>query len=432
MQHIDRRRLIAAAAAGVAWAAAPRAFARTAGRYQALEALLDGWVAQGRVSGAALAIVRPGRFAPDYLFAGRTAFEGGQPVSARTLWRIYSMTKPVTGVAAIQRVAAGRITLDTPVGESLPGWSAMRVAIAPDQGLEARPAERPVRLRHLLTHTAGLTYTIVGDGPLEREYRRLGIAPTGSLALRPGDTPAPDLQTMCARLATLPLRTEPGTAYRYSVALDVAGGLLERLAGAPLDAVLERQLFAPLGMRDTGWWVGERDRPRLAAAYGWQNPATGQMLDKPVRVDGPERSDYDQKPVLLAGGAGLVSTVADYARFAQMLLNEGQFDGRTIMPRGAARLAMSNLLEPGVYYEGNLGYGAGGQVTLADTRATSPAGRPPGVFGWSGAAGTRFHVDPVRQYAMVLMVQYLPPARFPIADELQAGLNAVVEPAPRA
>lgn len=428
MQALDRRRLIAAAAAGVAMAAAPRAFARSAGRYDALQALLDGWVAQGRVPGAALAIIRPGRFAPDMMFTGRTAFEGGQSVDARTLWRIYSMTKPVTGVAAIQQVAAGRLALDTPVGEHLPGWGEMRVLTSPDQSLDAAPAQAPVRLRHLLTHTAGLTYTIVGDGPLEKEYRRLGIAPTGSLALRPGDTPAPDLQEMVARLATLPLRTEPGKAYRYSVGLDVAGAVLERAAGAPLDALFERQLFGPLAMRDTGWMVAERDRPRFAAAYGWQNPATGQMLDKGVRVDGPERSDYYQKPLLLAGGAGLVSSLWDYARFAQMLLNEGQFEGRTIVPRGAARLAMSNLLEPGVYYQGDLGYGAGGQVTLADTRRNSPTGRPPGVYGWSGAAGTRFHVDPVRQYAMVLMVQYLPPMRWPLADELQAGLNAAMEP----
>lgn len=432
MQDVNRRQLIAAAAAGMAWAAAPRAFARSAHRYDALHALIDRWVAQGRVPGAALAIVRPGRFAPDYLFAGRTAFDGGTAVDARTLWRVYSMTKPVTGVAAIQQVAAGRLTLDTPVGAHLPGWSAMRVAIAPDQGLDARPAERPVRLRHLLTHTAGLTYTIAGDGPLEREYRRLGIAPTGTLAFRPGDAPVPDLQTMCARLATLPLRTEPGRAFRYSVGLDVAGGLLERVAGVPLDLLFERQLFGPLGMRDTGWWVAERDRPRFAAAYAWQDPATMRMREAPVRVDGPDRSDYHQKPQLLAGGAGLVSTVADYARFAQMLLNDGQFEGRPVMPRGAARLAMSNLLEPGVFYEGNMGYGAGGLVTLFDTRAGSPTGQPAGVYGWSGAAGTRFHVDPVRQYAMVLMVQYLPPARFPLADELQAQLNVVMESAPRA
>lgn len=431
MQTFDRRRLITTAAACVALAATPRAFARSASRYDGLQALLDSWVAQGRIPGAALAIMRPGRFAPDYVLAGRTAFEGGAPVDQRTLWRVYSMTKPVTGIACMQQVAAGRLTLDTAVGEHLPGWRAMRVLVSPDQSLEARPAEAPVRLRHLLTHTAGLTYTIVGDGPLEREYRRLGIAPTGSLALRPGDTPAPDLQTMCERLATLPLRTEPGRAYRYSVALDVAGGLLERVAGAPLDRVFERQLLGPLGMRDTGWQVAERDRPRFAAMYGWADIRTMQALDRPVRVDGPERSDYYQRPVLLAGGAGLVSTVADYARFAQMLLNEGQFEGRTILPQGTARLAMSNLMEKGVFFQGDQGYGAGGSVSLADTRLALTAGRPPGVFGWAGAAGTLFHVDPVRRYAMVLMVQYLPSERWPLRDELQAGLNAALDPQAR-
>jgi CubicO group peptidase (beta-lactamase class C family) len=423
----QRRALLQAAAAGATLAAAP-GFARTATRYEALEAFLDAQLKAGRVPGAIVAIVRPGRFRPDYIAAGTTEFGGGRAVDRHTLFRIFSMTKCVTGVAAMQAVGDGKLSIDTPVGDVLPAFSRMTVLLDPAKDLSARPAEKPMRLRHLLTHSAGLSYTISGDGPLEREYRRLGLAPTGSLAFRPGDTPAPDLQTFAERLATVPLVFEPGTSWRYSVSLDLAGALLEKLDGKPLDRVYEDRLFRALGMNDTGFVVAPRDRDRFAAAYGWVDPETMKPVDKPTRVDGPDKSDYFQRPTLLAGGAGLVSCAQDYAAFAQMLLNDGLFEGRRLLPAGTARLAMGNLLEPGtVYRQGKDappgGYGAGGSVSLADTRRADPAGAPSGVYGWGGAAGTLFHVDPVRQYAMVLMLQVLPSQRFPIGQELQKALN---------
>jgi CubicO group peptidase (beta-lactamase class C family) len=424
---LDRRALIRAASASVALAATP-GFARTASRYEALEAFLDTQVREGRVPGAIVAIVRPGRFRPDYLAAGVTEFGGTRAVDRHTLFRIFSMTKCITGIAAMQAVGEGKLTIDTPVAEVLPAFRSPTVLVDPAKDLTARPADKAMRLRHLLTHSAGLSYTIAGDGPLEREYRRLGLAPTGSLALRPGDTPPPDLQTFAERLATLPLVFEPGTAWRYSVSLDLAGALLERLDGKPLDRVYEDRLFRALGMTDTGFVVPPQDRARFAAAYGWVDPETMKPVDKPTRVDGPDKSDYFQRPTLLAGGAGLVSSARDYAAFAQMLLNDGLFEGRRLLPAGTARLAMGNLLEPGTsYVQGKDsppgGYGAGGAVTLSDTRRADPAGAPAQVYGWGGAAGTLFHVDPVRQYAMVLMLQVLPSQRFPIGKELQTALN---------
>ncbi|MFQ3665905.1 MAG: serine hydrolase domain-containing protein, partial [Sphingomonadaceae bacterium] len=238
----------------------------------------------------------------------------------------------------------------------------------------------------------------------------------------------PPLGEFLDRLAGLPLAYEPGSAYRYSVSLDVAGGLLEKLGGAPLDTLFERQLLGPLGMRDTGFHVPEGKRQRMSAAWAFLDPRTFEATDRPTRFDGPEATDWASPPRLLAGGAGLVSTAEDYAKFAQMLLNEGLFEGRRLLPAGVARLGMGNLLEPGVFFRGAPdrppeGYGAGGSVSLYDTRRDAPFGVPAGVYGWGGAAGTLFSVDRVRQVAVVLMLQYMPSNRFPMVRDLATALN---------
>lgn len=412
--------------AAVTGALAPApGFARTASRYAALEALLDDHVREGRIPGGVVAVVRPGRFRPDYVLAGRSAFAGGSPVSPATLWRIYSMTKPVTGIAVMQEVGAGRLGLDTALGELVSDYARMRVLVDPDKGLESREAEAPIRVRHLLTHSAGFSYHFAGDGPLEREYRRQGLIPIGNLGLglSPIDGPVPDLETFMGRLAALPLRFEPGSAYRYSLSLDVAGGMLQRLSGRPFDRLLEERLFGPLGMRDTGFTVPAAANGRLAALYAWTDPETNRPTGKPVLADAPPETAWGRPPPLPAGGAGLVSSAADFARFAQMLLNEGMFEGRRLLAPGVARLAVSNIMPPSLRFNERNGYGAGGAVSLADTRAEAPDGQPPGVFGWGGAAGTLFQVDPVRQVAVVLMLQILPAQAFPTGREFQAAIN---------
>lgn len=418
---LARRTFLGATLAGAALAAAP-AWAARGSALPRLQALLDALVADRQVPGAALAMVRRGRFRPTFLSAGTLAFDSNRPFDAGSLVRIYSMTKPVTGLAVMQQVAQGRITIDTPLADILPEFRDMRVLVDPAKGLESRPATRPILVRHLLTHTAGFSYTINGEGPLEKEYRRLGIAPTGRLPMRPGDAPPPDLRTMAARLATLPLLFEPGTAYTYSIGLDVAGAMLETLAGKPFDAVLADQLFRPLGMRDTGFWVPPAARDRFASLYAWVDPKTQKPVDTPVKADALTAPDYDARPTLLAGGAGLVSSAADYARFAQMVLNEGLFEGRRLLPVDTARLATGNLMERGVFFDKDKGYGAGGLVTLFDTRLANPAGQPAQVYGWGGAAGTLFHVDPVRGFAVVLMVQYLQ-RDLKLGERLQTALN---------
>lgn len=421
--ELNRRAMLGAAAA-TAFSAATPALAQ--GRrldFSALQALIDNYVGSGRVPGAIAAVVRGGRFAPVYLTSGRIAFETYLPVLPSTLWRIYSMTKPITGMAVMQQVALGRLTLDTPISDILPEFKSMQVLTDPERSLASKPTDKPILVRHLLTHTAGLSYTIVGNGPLEREYRRLGLMPgNGTAGAQPGDGKVLPLQEFVKALATLPLYQEPGKAWRYSVALDVAGALLERLTGKTLDRVFQEQLFAPLEMHHTSFALQDADKRRLSSNYAWVTPDL-KPIDKPVLIDGPARSDWNANPVLLAGGAGLLSTADNYARFAQMLLNDGQFEGRTIMPRGTARLAQSNIMPKDVFFEASKGFGAGGSVTLFDTMFGNPGGMPVGAYAWGGAAGTKFFVDPARNLAVVVMLQYLPSNRFPLNEDLALAVN---------
>lgn len=419
--NLDRRTLLSALAAAAAAPATAQLARRPAPlRHDAVQSLIDAYVKDGRVPGAVVALMEPGAHKPVFLTAGVSMFGGSDKVSPDTLWRIYSMSKPVTAWAVMQRVAAGELALDEPIAQHMPEFARMQVLIDPKAGLESRPASTPITVRHLLTHTAGFSYAISGNGPLEREYKRLGIQP-GSVPgfLQPGEGALPDLQAMTAFLAGLPLALEPGTAWKYSVGLDVAGALLERVAGETLDRVLERQLFGPLGMASTGFWA--RDAQRLAGNYLWVDRKTGKPSATPDPVMPQEKDGFTTRPRLLSGGGGLVSSARDYARFAQMVLNGGEFAGRRIVPAGTAQLALSNLLPPGVFYEGRNGYAAGGRLTLFDTREAS-VGAPSLTYGWGGAASTLFLVDRVRQFAMVAMLQIMPNGRFPFEPDMGTAL----------
>ncbi|MEI6417654.1 MAG: serine hydrolase domain-containing protein [Sphingomonadales bacterium] len=408
---IERRQLLAGLAATAFASAGP---ARAAGKLAplktgALQGMIDRFVSAGKVSGAVVALVEPGAFKPQFVTAGVTAFGGSEKVTPDTQWRIYSMSKPITAMAVMQRIATGDLKLDQPVADILPELKNLRVLADPEKGLDSVPAESAMTIRQLLTHTAGLSYSIQPNGPLEKEYKRLGIQP-GSVPgfLQPGEGPLPDLNGMVAALAGLPLWQQPGKAWRYSIGLDVAGALLERLTGQTFDQVLQQQLFGPLGMRDTGFWA--KDASRLAANYIWTMPGGTKPMAKPLPLAPLEKDGFTSRPKLLSGGGGLVASTRDYARFTQMLLNEGDFNGATVMPRGTARLAMSNLMPVGTYFEGSNGFGAGGRVTLFDTRSTGwkgAAGSPAEVYGWGGAAGTLFAVDRVRQMGVVLMLQFM-------------------------
>lgn len=433
---MDRRRFLAALAGAALTtpslvACATRwAFAHSPRRWPAVQGMVDGYVADGRVAGACAALCF-GDTAPAYLAAGRIALDSPVRFDENSICRIYSMTKPVTGVAAMILIEEGRLTLDQPVADVVPELRSLRVAIDLERGLESRPAEKTMTMRHLLTHTSGLSYWIprLGVGALPTAYRERGITP-GNYATgldQPGYGPqARSLTEMVTRVADLPLICEPGTAWNYSIGPDVMGLVIERVTGKGFDVFLRERLFEPLGMSSTGFQVASKDAKRLTTNYN----VTADGL-KP-RDSGAE-SVWLRPPALLAGGGGLLSTARDFARFGSMLLGDGALGRVRITKVETARLARSNLLPAGVVYPDGGGFGAGARVVLpgGDGRFGTP-----GTFGWGGAASTVWWIDPARRGNMVFMTQFMPTdtagpdqtlglqRRAAVRDEISAAIEA--------
>ncbi|UIJ45775.1 beta-lactamase family protein [Sphingomonas cannabina] len=397
------------------------------GRYPALKTLVDRYVAEGKTNGIVVAIGE-GSAPPTFLVAGTIAAEpGSEPAGPDSLWRVYSMTKPITAMAAMMLIEDGRMSLDQPISDFIPAFKDMKVLTDPANSLAARPAARPITIRHLLTHTAGLGYTIVTKGPLLEEYNRLGIVP-GQVDIRT-ETEArkarpASLQEFANRVASLPLIADPGTEWSYSIALDVMGAVIEKASGMTFDAFVQKRILGPLKMTSTFWQVPAADVGRLASNYAW-------VGDNRVPIDPAATSVYLQKPSFPYGGAGLVMSARDYDRFLQMLLNEGEVDGVRVMKPETVRLAMSNLLPPGVTFGGvggntggdaspEQGYGAGGSVYLRDV----PGGASKGTYGWGGAAGTVAWVDPVRKVRGTVMVNYFPSDKWPLRADVVKALYA--------
>ncbi|SFP90620.1 serine hydrolase domain-containing protein [Sphingomonas rubra] len=412
--------LLLAGAAASAQVAPPRP-APTAARLPTTQALLDGYVRDGKLAGIVVA-VGAGDRPPAVVAAGRIGGPGSPAATGDSLWRIYSMTKPITGMAAMLLVEEGKIGLDDPVSKYIPAFARMRVATSPDTSLASVPATRPITIRHLLTHTAGLSYSITAKGPLLREYERLGILPIAVNATVEAKARAARPATLAAfadRVATLPLVAQPGTKWAYSVSLDVLGRVIEVASGMPFNRFLQTRFFTPLGMTSTFFTVPAAQAGRLATNYSY-------LGDQLVPLDPAATSVFLRPPSFPYGGAGLVSSARDYDRFLHMLLNGGTLDGVRVMKPETVRLGMSNLLPAGVFFPGAAtmggkpereGYGAGGSVRLTD----QPGGPSRGTYGWGGAAGTLAWVDPVRRVRGTIMVNTLPP-RYPVGDEVGAAL----------
>lgn len=413
--------LMGAAALGVAPYAA---WAKETARWPTVQAMLESLVAERKVAGHVAGLAYGGG-AMRFPAAGRIALETGARIAdENSIWRIYSMSKPITGIAAFIAIDDGRIALDQPVADVLPGFKTIKVATDVNAGLDGRPARTPMTMRHLLTHTAGLGYSIGAPNALNTAYIMRGITPaiTPSVAnvfgTKPGAMPqAAGLSQMIERLVELPLLSEPGTAWSYSIGLDVMGAVLERVSGMSFARYLQERIFAPLDMRSTGFTVAANDLGRLSTLY-----AVGK--DGLAPVDRSAASDWLQPPTLPSGGGGLVSTARDYARFGDMLLGGGALGRARVLKPGSARLAMSNLLPPGVAGFMGGGFGAGGRIV--GTGATDGESRlgSPGSFGWGGAAGTLWYVDPAKRTQMVYMVQHLPGEAYKTADRLGTAIRA--------
>ncbi|MEA1617779.1 serine hydrolase domain-containing protein [Erythrobacter sp. T5W1-R] len=335
------------------------------------------------------------------------------PVDENSLYRIYSMSKPITGMATMILIDEGKLGLDQPLHEILPAFRDMQVLVDPKGPLDQTvKAERPITIRQLLTHTSGLGYQIISEGPLREAYNKLGLV--GGRVSRapipgfPPVTPAPDLAAFADRLATLPLMYQPATTWSYSCSIDLLGRVIEVASGMEFEAFLKQRIFEPCGMISTYMQVPQSEAGRLTDNYGIINGA-------PFPIDPGINSVYLDPPQFPTGGGGLVSSPRDYDRFLRMLLGYGAIDGNRVMSEEAVRVGVSDLLPATVNTKGSwiegAGHGAGGRST-------------PTTFGWSGAAGTVAAVDYGLGLRTGLFTQYMPSEAYPIRDEFLAAMEA--------
>jgi CubicO group peptidase (beta-lactamase class C family) len=372
------------------------------------------YIDAGRLAGTLTLITRRGKLA--YCEAlGHLELERRRPVTPDSVWRIYSMTKPITSVGLMMLYEQGRFQLNDPVAKFIPSWSNLRVFVSGNHPLfVTAPAARPMTIRDLFCHASGLTYGFMERSNVDAAYRKLAV---GDRA-KPGYT----LADMIATLAELPLEFSPGTRWNYSVATDVLGHLIEVISGQRLDAYLAEHVFGPLGMRDTGFTIRDEQVPRFATNYELQ--ADGRLK----LADDPTQSLY-RKVSLLSGGGGLVSTALDYQRFTSMLLNGGELDGMRLLGRKTVELMTTNHLPDGgeiaqlalpgtftdVPYAG-VGFGLGFSVMQSPARAHIPGS--PGTYAWGGAASTAFWIDPAEELSCVFMTQLLA-STYPTTRELR-------------
>lgn len=404
---LSRRTMIGGIAMGSAAAVLPRAAwaADSAAKlYPGTCAFVKGFVDRRELAGT-LAAIGKGQDALFTCGAGTQAMDSARPVDADTLWRLYSMTKPVTGMAAMLLIEDGKMALDQPLSDVLPAFANMQVQVTPDGSItDLKPAKGPITMRQLLTHTAGLGYGVVQKGPIKDAYAKAGIVPgqVGKIPI-PGldfGKPTASLTEFADNLAKLPLVYEPGTQWSYSVGLDLMGRVIEVASGKPFDGFLQERIFGPLGMTSTWFQVPASEVGRLTTNYA---PFSGALLP----IDPATSSIYLEKPPFPMGGAGLVSSARDYDRFLAMLLGEGATGGVRVMKTETARLAMSNLLSGKIVMDEGSGFGAGGRVSLANSQTGE------GVYGWGGAAGTIGFVDRKRGYRVAGYAQYMPAEALP-------------------
>ena len=374
-----------------------------------VSAFLRGEVASGRIPGAILLIQQHGKPVLSENFGLRNA-KAAQPITDDTIFRLYSMSKPITSVAAMMLVDDGKLALDDVVAKYVPAFAEVQVGVPQADGkLAPQPLARQITVRDLLRHTSGITYGFYGDSPVRKLYAQGGLFE--------GD---PDNAQFVARLARLPLAEQPGTLWDYGHSTDVLGRVIEIVSGMSLYQFETERLLAPLGMRDTAFFVADGAKRPLIA-----EPLPGDWFDRPVagikEATAPRRWE--------SGGAGMVGTIGDYAHFAQMLLNGGELDGRRYLSRETLALMVSDQIgegtgvrkDPEFYFPGpDSGFGFGFAV-----RTRASALLPAGEYGWDGVGGTFFFVDPADDMFVICMMQS-PSQRGRIQDELKRLVYAAM------
>ncbi|HTT84161.1 MAG TPA: serine hydrolase domain-containing protein [Rhizomicrobium sp.] len=384
--------------------------------------LNEHYVETGRYAGTLLAISRRGELV-HLGVAGLADRERGIPLREDAIFRLYSMTKPLTSVAFMMLVEEGLVSLNDPVHAFIPSWRDLGVFASGEAGAfqTKRPAAA-MRIIDLLRHTSGLTYGIQMRSNVDAAYRKCGI---GTL-----ESGVP-LDRMVGLLAAMPLEFSPGEAWNYSVSTDVLGYLIGLISGMPFETFLRTRLLDPLGMTDTDFFVPAEKHARLAACYA-MDPAGEVVLQ-----DDPATSRFRAPPQFDSGGGGLVGTAADYLKFCHMLLNGGAADGhRFIAPRTLRFMTMNHLpggkelteLSRSMFSEAvyaGLGFGLGFAVVIDRAKTMTPGNV--GEYFWGGAASTAFWVDPRDQLAVVFLTQLIPSSTWPIRQQLRTLVYAAME-----
>jgi CubicO group peptidase (beta-lactamase class C family) len=408
-----------AAIAGAPGFAALARAAEAAGlevQWPAVTAMLQKFVSEKKVAGM-VAALGWGSAAPGFIVRGKEAFDDPDMAGSNSLFRAYSQTKPITGMAAMMLIDDRKLKLDQPVADFIPEFAKMMVAIDPKKSLDARPAKNQITIRHLLTHTAGFGYASVGKDKVSAELLRLGVTP-GRVSRKqlPGmppaaPTPAPDQFVKLA--ASVPLVAEPGTEWHYSMSLDILGIVIQRAAGAKsFAAFLQERMFDPLGMTSSYFTVPGKEIPRLTGNYAL-------LGGFPLPIDPARDSVYLDAPPFAYGGSGLVCSPADYDRFLMMIANGGVVGTKRVMGAAAVQLGASNLIPEGADIKGTFvegaGHGAGGRVGF---------GADAGTFGWAGAAGTVGFVNTRIGLRAGVYVQYMPSEALPIQKDFPLAVLA--------
>jgi CubicO group peptidase (beta-lactamase class C family) len=387
------------------------------------------YVDAGRYPGTQLLIYRRGKVVHSSVL-GYADVERKVPVKDDTIFRIYSMTKPITSVAFMMLFEEGRVALDEPVHKYIPEWKNLGVFVAGTApAFATRPPSRPMLIVDLLRHTSGLTYGIQQRSNVDAAYREKKITNTGTM------------DTMIEDLSKIPLEFSPGEAWNYSVSVDVIGYLIGKISGVPFEQFLKQRIFDPLGMNDTGFHVPADKAHRFAACYSADPPERVSFVaaDRKAALylqDDPAKSPYLKPPSFISGGGGLVSTAADYLTFCRALVNGGEVGGVRLLGPKTLKLMTSNHLPGGVdlpalsrsmfaeaAYNG-IGFGLGFSVTMEPAKTLIPGSA--GEFAWGGAASTAFWVDPAEELITIFMTQLMPSSAYPLRRELRTMVYSAI------
>jgi CubicO group peptidase (beta-lactamase class C family) len=368
-------------------------------RLARLDRGLQQYVDEGRLAGAVVLVLLDGQMVYERA-VGWSDKEAGRRMTTDTIFRIASQSKAITSTALLTLVEEGKVGLNDPVSRFIPTFANTTVAVQNGNGVALVPAKRPITIRDLLTHTAGISYGT--ETQVAAQYESRGLGPAAGLGWYTADKNEPICDTM-ERLGTLPFVAQPGEAWVYGYNTDVLGCVIERASGIPLDEFVRTRITDPLGMKDTRFFLRPEDRGRLAAVYA--SAADGKAVRAPDGpkgqgnyVDGPRRS--------FAGGAGLLSTARDYSRFLEMIRKDGQVGSVRILAPRTVQLMRTNQVGT-LHSTTGLGFGLGFETT---DRYGANGMDSVGAFGWAGAYGTVYRIDPDARLTMVLMIQQLPNA----------------------